>query len=127
MVNWVGEFDENDLYFGMKLIDIEVVIENLVVKNFYNLNELMMLVVWIKSYEFLGGIVGKVFICIIVVVIDMMNEGVCWLLVNVSYYLLGMEVFEKVFVNIEGIYEFVIYSFFKEGYWENKGLKVIDM
>ena len=127
VVNRAGEFDENDPFFGMKPTDTEVATENPAAKNPYNPNDPMMPVAWIKSYELPGGTTGKSFTCTTAAAIDMVNEGVRRLLVNATYYLSGMEVPEKASVNTEGIYEPSTYSFSKEGYWENKGLKVTDM
>ena len=84
-------------------------------------------VAWTKSYELPGGKTGKAFACTTAAAIDMVNEGVRRLLVNATYHLLDMEVPEKASVNTEGTYEPSTYSFSKEGYWENKGLKVTDM
>lgn len=127
VVNRAGEFDENDPYFGMKPTDTEAATENPAAKNPYNPNEPMMPVAWTKSYELPGGAAGKAFTCTTAAAIDMTNEGVRRLLVNATYYLVGMEVPEKASANTEGTYEPATFSFSKEGFWESKGLKVTDM
>lgn len=127
VVNRAGEFDENDPFFGMRPTDTEVATENPAAKKPYNPNDPMMPVAWTKSYELPGGKTGKAFTCTTAAATDMVNEGVRRLLVNATYYLLGMEVPEKASVAVEGIFEPSAYSFSKKGHWDAKQLKVTDM
>jgi hypothetical protein len=57
----------------------------------------------------------------------MMNEGVRRLLVNASYYLLGLEVPASATVDLIGNYQPSAYNFQKDEYWDAKKMKIEDL
>lgn len=127
VVNRVGEYSEDDLFFGMKPSDSEVASVNPVAKKSYNPNDPMMPIAWTKSYALPGGKQGMAFTSTIGASADLLNEGVRRLLVNASYWLLSVNVPRKAEVSLVGAYEPSQFSFYKEeNYWQNKGLKVSD-
>ncbi len=125
-INRAGEFDENDSFYGMKPTDSEVATVNSAAKNPYNPNDPMMPVAWTKSYQLPGGTAGKSFTCTTAAATDMVNEGVRRLLVNASYFLMGMEVPEKASVNLEGDYNPAPFNFEKDEHWVSKNMQVAD-
>ena len=50
-----GEYDEKDLFFGMKETDKKLAENNSASKNSYNPNDPMMPIVWLKSYQIKDG------------------------------------------------------------------------
>lgn len=125
VMNRKGEYDENDVLFGMKPTDDEVAGEN---KKGVNVNDPMMPVAWTKSYQIPGGKKGKVFTTTIGVANDMLIEGTRRLLVNATFWALDLPVPEKANVDIVGTFnptQFQNYG--KLEYWEEKNVKVSDM
>lgn len=125
VMNRKGEYDENDVLFGMKPTDDEVAGKN---KKGVNVNDPMMPVAWTKSYQIPGGKKGKVFTTTVGVSNDMLIEGCRRLLVNATFWALDLPVPEKANVDIIGSFNATQYSNYgKLQYWVDKNMKVSDM
>lgn len=132
VVNRAGEYDENDPLFGMRPTDSEVAgmgvaddengeeIE-------INLNDPMMPIAWIKSYQLPGGRQGKVFATTIGASTDLLSDGVRRMLVNGVFWCLDLTVPEKANVDLVGTYKPTAYAFLEESYWLKRNLKVSDL
>ena len=55
VINRPGEFDEDDLFFGMRPTDSEVATVNPATKTPYDPNNPMMPIAWTKSYQLPDG------------------------------------------------------------------------
>ncbi len=125
VINRAGEFDENDLHFGMRPSDSEIATNNPATDKSYNPNDPMMPIVWTKSYQLPEGQVGRSLTSTIGSSADMNNEGVRRLLVNACYWLLDLNVPDQADVSLVGDYQPTPYSFHREeGYWQSKELRV---
>lgn len=123
VMNRKGEYDENDIFYGMKPTDDDIATTN---NEGVNLNDPMMPISWTKSYIVPGGKKGKVFTTTIGVATDMLIEGTRRLLVNGVFWGLDLEVPAKANVDLVGAYNPSAYGFRKDEYWEKKQLKVED-
>ncbi len=126
VVNRAGEFDENDLFFGMKPTDQEVATTNPASKNDYNPNDPMMPIVWSKPYQLNNGKEGLSLTSTIGSSTDLLNEDLRRLFVNATYFLLELPVPEKANADLIGTYKPTQYSFHDDDYWDKKNLKVAD-
>ena len=124
VINRAGEFDENDLNYGMRPSDSEVASSNPAAKEAYNPNDPMMPIAWTKSYLIPGGKPGQAFTSTIGAATDMANEGVRRLIVNAVYYQLGLNVPAKADVSPIGDYEPSAFGFKTDEYWIEKNLRV---
>lgn len=121
VINRKGDFDKNDLFFGMKSSDDELATknnENLIV------NDVLMPIAWTKSYQIPGGKKGKAFTSTIGAASDMLNEGVRRLLVNGVFWAMEETVPEKANVDLIGKFDPSAYGFKTDEYWLNKQLSV---
>jgi len=125
-VNRAGEYDENDLFYGMRDTDSEVATVNPATKTPYNPNDPMPPIAWVKSYQIPNGTNGTSFTSTIGASSDLLNEPLRRLFINAAYHLLGMEVPPKAEVSIVGKYEPTQYKFVDDSYWVNKNLRVED-
>lgn len=126
VINRPGEFDENDLFFGMRSTDNEVATVNPATKTPYNPNDPLMPIAWTKSYQLPDGQPGQSFTSTIGASSDMLNEGVRRLMVNAVYHLLEMDVPAKADVAVVGTFEPTAYSFHDDAYFDSLNLKVSD-
>ncbi|NND31070.1 MAG: hypothetical protein HKN76_00675 [Saprospiraceae bacterium] len=127
VINRRGDFDENDIFYGMRDTDDAVADVNPASKNEYDPNDPMMPIAWTKSYQLPEGQPGKSFTSTIGSSSDLLNPGVRRLLVNAAFWLLGEDVPEEANVNLVGKYQPSAYGFkTEEGYWNNKNLRVAD-
>ena len=125
VINRKGEFDENDLFFGMRPTDDEIATEN---NNGLNVKDVLMPIAWTKSYQIPDGKKGKAFTSTIGAASDMMNESVRRLLVNGVFWTMGATVPEKANVDLVGDFKPSSYGFKTEdGYWEKKQMKISDL
>jgi hypothetical protein len=110
-----GKRDNADPFFGMRPDD-----EPLVGKK----NSPMMPVAWTKTYQTPGGKTGKVFSTTMGASTDLVSEGLRRLLVNATYWCVGMEkqIPEKTKVDLVGDYKPRAYGFGSFA----KGLKPSD-
>lgn len=121
VVNRAGEYDENDLFFGMKQTDTELAKEN---NTGLKVNNVLMPIAWTKSYQIPGGIKGKAFTSTIGAASDMLNEGVRRLLVNGVFWSMDLQVPEKAKVGLVGAYNPSAYGFKDDAYWFEKQLVI---
>jgi len=124
VVNRAGEYDENDLFFGMKPSDTELASEN---KNGLNVNDVLMPIAWTKSYQIPGGKKGKAFTSTIGAASDLLNDGVRRLLVNGIFWSMDLSVPEKANVSLIGNYTPSAYGFKDDSYWVEKQLKITSL
>ncbi|WP_422079477.1 ThuA domain-containing protein [Ulvibacterium sp.] len=124
VINRKGEYDENDVFYGMRPTDDEIATVN---DKGIKVNETLMPIAWTKSYQIPNGKVGKAFTSTIGSSSDLMNEGVRRLLVNGVFWALDMPVPEKANVNLVGAYDPSAYGFQTDDYWLEKQLKIGDL
>ncbi|MEP3208110.1 MAG: ThuA domain-containing protein [Maribacter sp.] len=124
VINRAGEFDENDLFFGMKPTDTELATEN---NTGLKVNDVLMPIAWTKSYQIPGGTKGKAFTSTIGAASDMLNESVRRLLVNGVFWAMELPVPENANVGLIGTYKPSAYGFKTEAYWIEKQLKISDL
>ncbi|MDN5199953.1 ThuA domain-containing protein [Fulvivirgaceae bacterium BMA10] len=123
VINRKGEFVQDDIFYGMKPSDDEIATKN---NRDLDVNNPMMPIAWIKSYQLEGGEQGKVLTTTIGASSDMLSEGVRRLLVNGVFWALDLQVPEKANVDIVGTFNPSQYQFQKNEYWSEKALKVSD-
>ncbi|WP_299535820.1 ThuA domain-containing protein [Ulvibacterium sp.] len=124
VVNRKGEYDENDVFYGMRPTDDEIATVN---DKEITVNETLMPIAWTKSYQIPNGKMGKAFTSTIGSSSDLMNEGVRRLLINGVFWALDMPVPEKANVNLIGAYDPSAYGFQTDEYWLEKQLKIEDL
>lgn len=118
-----GEFNEDDVFFGMKPTDDDVATTN---PKGLKLNDPMIPVVWTKTYKLLDGKEGRVFTTTLGSSSDLLIEGTRRLLVNGVFWALNLEVPAKANVELVGDYSPTKYEFRKNEYWLDKKVKVSD-
>lgn len=116
-----GEYDENDVLFGMKPTDDKVATTD---KDGKKLDDVLMPVAWTKSYQIPEGQKGKVFTTTVGAANDMLIEGTRRLLVNGVFWAMNMEVPKKADVSLVGEYQPTKFEFRKEDYWLEKQLSI---
>ncbi|MEO9893905.1 ThuA domain-containing protein [Aurantibacter sp.] len=124
VVNRTGEYDENDVLFGMKPTDIELATENNVGEK---VNDKLMPISWTKTYQIPNGKEGKVFTSTIGAATDLLNESVRRLIINAVFWTMDETVPEKANVDLVGDYKPSAYGFQTDEYWLEKQLKVSDL
>ncbi|NNE76523.1 MAG: hypothetical protein HKN31_05560 [Pricia sp.] len=121
VMNRKGEYNEDDVFFGMKPSDNEAAIAN---EDGLKLNDPMMPVAWIRSYQLPEGKKGKAFTTTVGAANDMLVEGTRRLLVNGVFWALDKQVPEKANVELVGDYNPTKFEFRKDEYWPEKQLTV---
>ncbi|MET2984865.1 ThuA domain-containing protein [Aureibaculum conchae] len=124
VINRKGEFDEGDIFFGMKPTDDEIATAN---DKGLKLNDPMMPVAWTKTYQLADGKKGKVFTSTLGASTDLLIEGTRRLFVNGMFWAMSLDVPGKADVTIVGDYKPTKYEFRKNEYWTEKQLKVADL
>ncbi|TMM58592.1 ThuA domain-containing protein [Maribacter algarum] len=124
VINRAGEYDENDLFFGMKATDTELATEN---DKGLKVNDVLMPIAWTKSYQIPGGKKGKAFTSTIGAASDMLNESVRRLLVNGVFWSMDLPVPEKANVSVVGTYNPSAYGFKDDAYWIEKQLSISSL
>lgn len=119
-----GEYDENDIFFGMRPTDSELASEN---NEGLKVNDILMPIAWTKSYQIPEGQQGKAFTSTIGAASDMLNEGVRRLLVNGILWTMDAEVPEKADVELVGDYKPSPYGFKTDEYWLEKNMSIEEM
>lgn len=127
-----GDFDEEDRLFGMRPSDnvpaAPVIRKNKEGKEVeVDLNDPMMPIAWIKSYQLPGGKEGKVFTSTIGASTDLLAEGTRRMMVNAVYWSLGMEVPPEADVKLVGEYEPTQYAFHPDSVWEERSLEISSL
>ena len=123
VMNRKGAYQEEDVFYGMKPTDDEIATTN---KKGENLNDPMMPVSWIKSYQVPNGKKGKVFTTTVGSSNDMLLEGTRRLLINSVFWGLDLKVPTKANVDFVGVYIPTAFEFRKDSYWADTLLKVSD-
>jgi hypothetical protein len=127
-----GSYDEDDLMFGMRPSD-NVPAKVVMRKNKdggeeeVDLNDPMMPIAWIKSYQIPGGKKGKAFTSTIGSSADLLAEGTRRLMVNAVFWCLEMEVPPKANVDLVGTYEPTQFAFLPDSLWKEKQLKISSL
>ncbi|MCK0191521.1 hypothetical protein [Arenibacter sp. F20364] len=123
VMNRKGEYDENDMFYGMRPSDDEVAKTN---NNGKDVSAPFMPVAWTKTYQIPGGKKGKVFTSTAFSAVDFTIEGTRRLVVNAVYWTLDLSVPTQTNVELVGSYDPTNYEFRKDEYWDEKQLKVTD-
>ena len=121
VMNRKGEFDENDIFFGMQPTDDEKATTN---DKGLDLNNPMMPVAWTKTYQIPNGTSGKAFTTTVGAANDMLIEGTRRLLVNGVFWALDLTVPAKADVSLVGDYTPNAYGFKKDEYWLEKQMEI---
>lgn len=124
IINRKGDFDENDIFYGMKPTDDDIAIVN---NENQKVNDVLMPIVWTKSYQIPDGKKGKAFASTIGSSTDLLNEGVRRLLINGVFWTMNMTPPEKANVELVGEYSPSAYGFQTEEYWLEKQMKISDL
>ncbi|MBM1105730.1 ThuA domain-containing protein [Aurantibacter crassamenti] len=124
IINRAGEYNEDDVLFGMKSSDTELATEN---NTGLKVNDVLMPISWTKSYQLPGGKKGKAFTSTIGAATDMLNESVRRLIVNSVFWTMGETVPEKANVDLVGDFKPSAYGFQTNEYWLDKNLKISDL
>lgn len=124
VINRKGDYDENDIFFGMKPTDIELAKKN---HEGTKVNDILLPIAWTKSYKLPDGKQGKAFTSTIGSASDMLNKGVRRLLVNGIFWAMDTTVPESAKVKLVGDFKPSKYGFQKDEYWIDKHFKIIDL
>ena len=124
VINRKGDFDETDIFFGMKPTDTELAKEN---NEGTKVNNILMPIAWTKSYQLPEGKQGRAFTSTIGSSSDMLNEGVRRLLVNGIFWAMDTTAPENANVDLVGEFNPSSYGFQKDEYWLDKQLKVANL
>ncbi|RAJ16005.1 ThuA domain-containing protein [Arenibacter echinorum] len=123
VMNRKGEFDENDIFYGMRPTDDEAAKTNNAGKD---VSEPLMPVAWTRTYQIPGGKKGKAFTSTAFSAVDFTIEGTRRLVVNAVYWTLDLPVPTMTNVELVGSYNPTTYEFRKDEYWDQKQLKISD-
>ena len=121
-----GDYDENDLFYGMRETDSLLAKLSGPDDNRYDPNKEMPPIAWFNQYQLPDGIQGHSFTSTIGSATDMLDDEVRRLLVNASYHLLDLEVPELADISLIGEYNPNQFGFHDDAHWENLNLKVAD-
>jgi len=124
VINRAGEYDENDLFFGMKPSDDELATKN---NEDLKVNDVLMPIAWTKSYQLPGGKKGKAFTSTIGSSTDMLNESIRRLWVNGVFWALDQTVPDKANVDLVGEFVPSAYGFKTDEYWLDKNMEIISL
>ncbi|MDA0195123.1 MAG: ThuA domain-containing protein [Bacteroidetes bacterium] len=129
VINRAGEYDENDVLYGMRISDNEVAGIDPEAKGDkkYDPNQPMMPVAWTKSYQIPEGQKGKVFATTLGASTDLLTEGTRRMMVNAVFWCLNLEVPERANVDIVGSYQPTPFAFVDADYWINQNRSVSSL
>lgn len=132
VVNRAGDYDENDILYGMRFTDNDVVGSEVEKdkegnETTINRNDPMMPIAWIKSYQIPGGQKGKAFTSTIGAATDLLTEGTRRMFINSVYWSLNLDVPEKANVDLVGDYQPSAYAFRDDQFWLDKQLSVSSL
>lgn len=125
-IDRAGEYDEEDLFYGMRESDNVPATLSGPKDNSYNPNTEMPPIAWLNQYEIPDGKQGQSFTSTIGAASDLIDEEIRRLLVNASYLLLRMEVPESADVSFVGEYSPNQFGFHDDAHWKNLNLRVED-
>ena len=121
VINRSGEYDENDVFFGMKDTDSKIAKEN---NEGLKVNDILMPITWTKTYQLPEGQTGRSVTSTIGAATDLMNEGVRRLLINSVFWAMESSVPDKANVDLVGSYNPSVYGFKADEYWLKKNLNI---
>ncbi len=124
VINREGEYNEEDIFYGMKPTDSEVAKVN---DKGLNVGDPLMPVAWTKTYQLPRGRQGQVFASTIGAANDLLTEGTRRLLVNGVFWAMELPVPPKANVELVGAYKPTSYEFRDDAYWVDKGLRVEEL
>ncbi len=127
-----GEFNDKDPMFGMRPTD-NARAKSVMRKNKdgekveVDLNDPIMPIAWVRSYQIPKGQKGKAFCSTIGSSTDLLAEGTRRMMVNAVFWCLDMEVPEKANVNLIGTYKPTQYAFHHDSVWDERNLRISDL
>jgi len=121
VINRQGEFNEEDVFFGMKPSDTEIAEVN---NNGRRVNDTLMPIAWVKSYQVPNGERGRSFASTVGSSSDLLIEGTRRLLVNGILWAMDMNIPDKTNVDVVGDFKPMAYGFKTDEYWIERGLTV---
>ena len=124
VINRAGEYDADDIWYGMKPTDTEIAKVN---NEGLDVSAPLMPIAWTKSYQLPGGIQGKAFASTIGSSSDLLTEGVRRLLVNGLFWAMELPVPPKANVDIVGDYFPTRYEFREDAYWTERQMKISEL
>ena len=127
VVNRAGEYDENDLEYGMKDTDTEVAGVDPEKPEKGNPNDPMMPVAWTKSYQIPNGKSGRVFASTLGASTDLLNDGVRRMYVNAIQWITNQAVSPDGPIGFVGTYEPTPFAFVDDEYWVNRNTSVVSL
>jgi hypothetical protein len=127
VIDRAGEFDEQDLLYGMKPSDTEVATRNTANINIENPNEPMMPIVWSKTYQIEQGKEGMAITSTIGASADLLNAPLRRLFVNAVFHLLDLSVPDSADVSLIGDFEPTQFQFHSDDYWTKKNMRISDL
>jgi hypothetical protein len=132
VVERAGEFDDSDPLLGMSpQDDIPAAIVQRKEQDGQevpvDLNDPMMPIAWIKSYQLPGGKSGKVFTSTLGASTDLLAEGSRRMLVNAAFWCLDLEVPRRAVVDLVGEYNPSRFAFHDDAYWDEKQLSIREL
>lgn len=119
-----SSYDEADVMYGMREHHWAIASTNPASERFYNPNQPMMPIAWLKPYQLPGGQAGEAFACTMGASTDMLDEELRRLLVNAAYYLTGQTVPNEANVDTIGDYQPTAFGFHDDKYWQERQFKV---
>ena len=127
VVNRAGEYDENDLEYGMRDTDTEVAGVDPEKPEKGNPNDPMMPVAWIKSYQIPNGKTGRVFASTMGASTDLLNDGVRRMYVNAIQWITNQTVSPNGSIDFVGTYEPTPFAFVDDDYWVKRNTSVASL
>lgn len=123
-IDRAGPYDARDLLFGMRQTDVTAALTDAAG---VELNDPLMPIAWIKSYQIPGGQQGRAFTSTIGSSTDMQSEALRRLWVNAVYWSLNLEVPERADVAIRGEFSPTQFGFHEPTYWMERQMKIADL
>ena len=127
-----GDYNDKDPLFGMRPTD-NVIAKSVMRKNKagekveVDLNDPMIPIAWIKSYQIPDGQKGKAFCSTIGSSTDLLAEGTRRMMVNAVFWCLDLEVPQKANVDLVGTFKPTQYSFHQDSIWDERNLKISSL
>lgn len=122
VIKRAGAYDENDAFYGMSPTD-RVLVSG-------DKNQPMMPIAWTKTYSVPGGQTGRVFTSTIGAATDLVSQGTRRLLINATYWCLGME--DQIpatgtEASLVGSFAPTAFRSQPNAYWRKRGQKPADL
>lgn len=124
VIDNTSTFDEDDYMYGMRPTHYALASTNPGSDSFYNPNDPMMPIAWLKPYQLPGGEPGQAFTSTMGASTDFLDEEFRRLLINATYYLTGETVPARAKVDTVGHYKPTAFEFHEDSYWQDQQLRV---